>query len=448
MHPALTVAFTSVAVLTVLVDIIYIIVCFKALKKTFHNLSILALFFSDIILAVSSAIFSLLPKHETIGSCLLQLFLSTFGLQSNYCLIFLMCLQKYLVVKSFNFGTLGRFDKNKYIYIGGSMCLVLILSSGGLILIPRKEYIQVCRPTVVYGERFYIFVIVTCLPTTVIMVLLLIMSIIISYRLWKIYFKRKISPIRPMSEHMNMTEHAQSSFETTAQSSTISPNDVSVNPSQSEIISVQDIEIHQFDLNTDNKGGNSATGESSCSPDRRTLNYTHSMNFITTEKKVQCIHGNSPNNDVKPSTSIGNFTTFQMKKTVKNYSTRPISKTNDDSNEDNLGIEMVDLSHNTNVCSTSTHVGNSVNASIRVKTSWEIRAFVTTLIIACQTVILTGPFIASYWTDLVSSSPLTLQARLLFFIPFLFNSLSNPFIYTWRIPEIRQEFGRLLCAHT
>lgn len=100
---AVAVLLTSLSSVTILADITYIIVCFQALKKTFYHLTILALFFSDSTLGISSAIFSSgsVMKHEHVGSCLVQIFLIAFGLQSNYCLIFLLCLQIYLVVRSF-----------------------------------------------------------------------------------------------------------------------------------------------------------------------------------------------------------------------------------------------------------------------------------------------------------------------------------------------------------
>ncbi|XP_076076523.1 uncharacterized protein LOC143047380 [Mytilus galloprovincialis] len=340
---AVTVLFTALAGLTVLVDISYIIVCSKALKKTYHHLMILGLFFSDSILGISSALFSLssIIQHKFIGSCLVQIFLFSFGIQLNYCLIFLLCLQRYFVVSSFNFGKNDRFNRNKFIHIGVAIFLSFIFALFGSILTPKAEYMQVCTGPVVFGDSFYIFVTVIFLPITVIIIVLLIMSIITSFRLWKIYFKGTIAPKQRVREDIIMSDCMQSS------------------------------------------------------------------------KTNQCSH-------------------------ISNSNASEIKEQNEDK-------ENIDLKHysNRNPLTTSTDNSSSFDASRQLKKSWEIRAFLTTIIIAFQTIILTGPFVASFWIEVFSNAPLALQIKLLLFIPNLINSISNPFIYAWRIPEIRQEFKKL-----
>ena len=77
------------------------------------------------------------------------------------------------------------------------------------------------------------------------------------------------------------------------------------------------------------------------------------------------------------------------------------------------------------------------------KVQWELRAFTTNVIIASTTVLLTCPIIASFWYDLFSGSVLIQKIRFIFAVLYLINSVINPFIYAWRLPEIRQEFRRL-----
>lgn len=81
---------------------------------------------------------------------------------------------------------------------------------------------------------------------------------------------------------------------------------------------------------------------------------------------------------------------------------------------------------------------------IQLRKSWEVRAFVTSIVIAVQTILLTGPFISSYWIEIIRGSPLHMQTRSILFLLFVANSLSNPFIFAWRILEIGQEFRKLL----
>lgn len=79
--------------------------------------------------------------------------------------------------------------------------------------------------------------------------------------------------------------------------------------------------------------------------------------------------------------------------------------------------------------------------------SWEKRAFVTSLIIAATTICLTFPFVFSFWLDFIHGTRYTSQkTRLFLFIPLILNSLINPFIYAWRIPEIKQTIKKCLCC--
>ncbi|CAC5392773.1 unnamed protein product [Mytilus coruscus] len=76
--------------------------------------------------------------------------------------------------------------------------------------------------------------------------------------------------------------------------------------------------------------------------------------------------------------------------------------------------------------------------------TWEKRAFITTIIIAVTTIFLTGPFIFSFWLDFFYGTRFTSQkTRLLLFVPLVLNSIINPFIYAWRIPEIKQRIKKI-----
>ncbi|XP_063447342.1 uncharacterized protein LOC134726870 [Mytilus trossulus] len=443
-----TVVLTALAGLTVLVDISYIIVCFKALKKTFHNLMILAILFSDSILGISSALFSLssVIQHKFIGSCLVQIFLFSFGIQLNYCLVFLLCLQRFFVVKSFNFGTNARFDRNKFIHIGVAILLSFIFALLGLILTPKAEYMQVCTSRFVFGDSYYIYVLIIYMPITVIIIVLSIMSTITGFRLWKIYFKRTIAPIQGIREDVIFSDRMQSSCSKTNQCSNISHSNAFGNKIQDEDkdTEILDIEIKIVTSNTEVNGEGSEVRKpckmnSSQSCNVLSCPYCHNSTMMNIKK-----HSYSSTDDNKISANQDNKNMFQVRKTVQRKSERSSSKKNKFPHMEN-SKEIVDLKHyrNINPFTTSTDEGRSFDASRRLKKSWEIRAFLTTIIVAFQTIILTGPFVASFWIEAFSNAPLTLQFRLLLFIPFLINCISNPFIYAWRIPEIRHEFKKL-----
>ncbi|CAC5404730.1 ADORA2A [Mytilus coruscus] len=433
-----TIVFTTLAALTVVVDISYIVVSFKALKKTFYNLTILALFFSDITLGITSALFSLAPliKYKTVGPCLLQIFIASFGVQSNYCLIFLLCLQRYLVVKSFNFGTSDKFDKNKFLFIGVAMFIVLTLSLSGSILPPRAEFIHICRPPIVYGDSLYIFVVVILLPVTIIIFLLLTLSMLTSFRLWKLHFKGKIAPLQVLSEGNKITDCMHSNILTTKQGSQKAPCDNRQGEDKVEVISIQNIKMHHVELNANDSSEKEKSSRIMCSEDHHVLNCLHCTTTKATEKQSQFDNTYSFDKRVTPNC---------MSKVQETLHRNSDAEKNGSIPKENRKIETTDLTRKTNTCTTSSDVENSAAPTCHTQMikTWEIRAVLTTIIIAFQTIALTGPFVASYWIEIFSNVELTLQTRLLLLVPFLINSFSNPFIYAWRIPEIRHEFRRL-----
>ena len=75
--------------------------------------------------------------------------------------------------------------------------------------------------------------------------------------------------------------------------------------------------------------------------------------------------------------------------------------------------------------------------------AWEFRAFVTSIIVAVTTILLNGPFLVSFWIDYYTGTLLPQQVRFMLTIPLVLNSILNPFIYAWRIPEIKEQFRKL-----
>ncbi|VDI39871.1 Hypothetical predicted protein [Mytilus galloprovincialis] len=277
------------------------------------------------------------------------------------------------------------------------------------------------------------------------------MSIITSFRLWKIYFKGAIAPIQRIRDGTIISDRMQSSFSKTNQCSHKSHSYASDNKIQDEYkesdIEISDIEIQIVTSNTEVNGDRSGirkprkmNSSQSCND----LSCTHCTNSTMTDNKK---HSYSSTDDNKISANQGKKNSFQVRKTVSKKSESSSSKENNFTHKE-TSKEMVDLKHykNRNPFTISTNhanEGRSFDASKQLKKSWEIRAFLTTIIIAFQTITLTGPFVASFWIEAFSNAPLTIQFRLLLFIPYLINCISNPFIYAWRIPEIRHEFKKL-----
>lgn len=74
------------------------------------------------------------------------------------------------------------------------------------------------------------------------------------------------------------------------------------------------------------------------------------------------------------------------------------------------------------------------------KKSWEIRAFFSCLIIAAETVILTGPIVFLYWIDILNTKPTDVQVKIILSFPYLLAGVINLFVYSWRFEEVRKTF--------
>ena len=74
-----------------------------------------------------------------------------------------------------------------------------------------------------------------------------------------------------------------------------------------------------------------------------------------------------------------------------------------------------------------------------------MRAFGTSVIVATMTLLLKGPMMMVFWFDAFADAASSQQTRFLLFILYIGNTFIDPFIYAWRIPEIRQQF-RNLCG--
>ncbi|CAG2198827.1 unnamed protein product [Mytilus edulis] len=164
------------------------------------------------------------------------------------------------------------------------MFTVLILSLSGSILSPRAEFKHICRPPFVYVDSLYIFIII--LPVTITSVLLLTLSILTSFRIWKLYFKGTIAPFRVFVTKEQGTQKALC--------------DNRQGDDKVEAISIQDIKIHRVQFNAND----SSEKEISCrilwGKDHDVFNCLHGMTSQTTKKQSQFDNTYSFNQGVTP----------------------------------------------------------------------------------------------------------------------------------------------------
>lgn len=197
MHSAsrdsLSIVWMSMGIGIAIGNILCIAVCRKALKKTFHRLVVMALCFSNIFTISGSSVIvftSFFEFHNT-GACIFHFLLTCFGIVLNYSLIFLLCLQRYLTVKSFNFGTVERFDYKKYQWIGGTIVIVFLYTLSCVLFIPREKELSACSRHALYGNNVGTFVVFMFGPVAILIIAVLCISILTSYKIRTIYYTRR-----------------------------------------------------------------------------------------------------------------------------------------------------------------------------------------------------------------------------------------------------------------
>ncbi|XP_063443287.1 uncharacterized protein LOC134723658 [Mytilus trossulus] len=526
-NPSLRLLYAVLAGIVALVNIIYIIVCFKVLRQRFLLLAVMGLCFSDAILGVAAMIFSASPVLEiTTGIkeiCWLQLFLLNFGLCLNYGFIFLICLQRYLTIRSYNYGTVAHFDKKKYVYVCGMIILVFLITFGVSILSPKEDLDQLtyCTAPNLYGKGYVYFVAVGLGPPVILTFLVVLLSSFSSIHLWRIYFKnRKTKPILETFTNRNTTfteqskrsEHEQdlpgqttSSIEQDLPGQTTSSIEQDLPGQTTSSISWSNKQdklcIKHLESKSQNEDNRKIhiqpqNDEDTCKTNTKVIQTvaaidTWTVNSVShkddkaihSDRKKRSIQIENKNMNTQMQTGIfvpvnndqqqqSIFDIFEQNEradntddTLRNDDLIQVqneiisimddcndqSTTNEQPKNENIlncqnKTEMDDtqriVQHQTNITKTMERMGDYKRFQLRK--SWEVRAFVTSIVIAIQTILLTGPFISSFWIEIIHGSTLPLQTRFILSLLFLTNSLSNPLIYAWRIPEIRREFRNLL----
>ncbi|CAG2224170.1 MC2R [Mytilus edulis] len=78
------------------------------------------------------------------------------------------------------------------------------------------------------------------------------------------------------------------------------------------------------------------------------------------------------------------------------------------------------------------------------KKAWEIRAFSTSVITVVSAIIFTGPFLVSYWMEILTDTVVARQTHVVLFYIHMLNLFVDPFIYVWRIPEIKEQLKKII----
>ncbi|CAG2209403.1 unnamed protein product [Mytilus edulis] len=121
---------------------------------------------------------------------------------------------------------------------------------------------------------------------------------------------------------------------------------------------------------------------------------------------------NSFMDDQNDQSSTGESKTdlFQVDQTAMNSSTN--------NQNDQFTTDIFNCRHNNK--SDERQMRRGLKQKFIFKRSWEVRAFVTSIVIAVQTIILTGPFISSFLIEIINGNMLSVTTRFtLFFLSYM-----------------------------
>ena len=346
----------------------------------------------DSILSLSLTWFSLVKMSDwsatNVGMCLFQTFAVCYGLVFTYSIVFLVCYERYLVVKNYNFGVQNFFERFKVVIIGGTLSFGFIFTIETVMFVPHQKTIANCTVPLLYGKHFAFFIQFIAGGLTLIMVGIVFYSIRTSILIWKLFF------------------------------------------------TTQNIDIYHQPLEFNSK----LNGSTACVDDSEETCYC--KNCILEDKVKISYETESENNETNIAKDFN--TQIAIKKKDQNITGILRSESNElrkqirqlvtQWKKERVGDDAERLA-----------VNNSLSSRRKLKPdAWEKRALLTSIIIAMSTIFLTFPFILSFWLDYIYGERFTSQkARLFLFIPLILNSIINPSIYAWRIPEIKQAIKKI-----
>ena len=411
---------STVAVVAVFLNITFFFICFKKLRMKLHTLLILVFHMSDVFLGIGSIWFTLsllVPSMRiNVRSYLFAISAMMFGLISKYSILFMISLERFLIIKFYNFGMRHTFDKFKIHLIIGIMSFAF-LGSVGPSFTPHTNTIDASiDPHNMYVKSYPIFVLVFMAILTLLFLLIVTTTSISAYYIWKIFFKssNKIVPLTlenvrnfsvqtaPPDTFVNVPGPSNSHQ---MRISTVIPfcriervdhdhaETVFVNPIKDE----NRINSHDFDGVEDLQGNDSDEEQNVDYNESEIKQLEIDVNHVVMEEIQR------ESKELK----------FQRKWTKQHKILKPRS--------------------------------SLPNLQVKIETDkyWEIRAFNTSVLVACTTFLLTGPFFTHFWIAYFLDIKVPMETRFILLTLYTINSLIDPFVYAWRIPEMREQFKKL-----
>lgn len=351
--------------------------------------------------------------RTNVAACLFQTFATSYGLVSTYSIILLICLERYAVVKSMNFVIGQTLDRFKYLAIGGTLAVGFMFTLETILFTRSERTISTCSVPNLYGDQYSFFVDLMIGVLTGIMILIIAVSVRTSYNIWKLFFGNN----KIYSYDMDISTSMDSKLASQNQQT----------PFKSERTNTHNVIQNTDDrlIENDNKLTNSSA-ESTPSKNVDSIQSTSGISHNSAPRDLSCKRTKNKTSDASIITEKSDNLVHQLERRKSNIQ------------------QLINHLKNERINSMIKYkpVCNSKQKPFKFN-AWEFRAFATSIIIALTTLLFTGPFLVSYWIDVYTGTLLPQQKRFWLILPLVMNSILNPFIYAWRIPEIRKQFRKL-----
>lgn len=364
---------------------------------------------------MSAALFGISPffgfLRENISACVIQMFFIFYGLLVSYSILFLLALHRFVVLRTNNIGIWKkRMEDNRYTIVAGTITVTFLYQVMDSLLVPKVKTIVSCSAPNLYGRHIQVFTGLNIVLITILLISTFLFYLRSSCMIWNLFFVRSVAPLEEGNERQEC--------------------------SMANMSNLTLFSISTKNRNTNGNVGNMCSASKWCGSTGNgeltvvDFNPWQEKQYISRAFKKESFHKHDMNNaacqDNKSEMSVVDFDT-----STEVVSGHPVT---------NMGIELQDVRVD---CGAMHGDQRQCEDSQRSYNSWEIRAFFTCVIIAFQTIVLTGPLIGGFWVDIVTGKPVSLQIKFILSCLYMINSLTNFFIYGWRIPEIREELKRI-----
>lgn len=391
------------AFLAFVINVLFVMVGIKSLRKTFHNLLVLLLCANDGLIGFSFVLFTVMKivqfEKNSFMSCFILIMVFSYGFCTSYIIIFLICFARFMTIRSLNYSVMYKLERYKYQILIGAHVTTLVASVviNVSFMAPPFVKIQTCTPSNLFKENYRMFIIIMWVPISLMVILLIFMYILSSYWIWKV-FLRADRKNRPMMMHSRKRVTQEMRYPKPDQNGT----------------SVSQYRNTKRDIRRLQSPG-SYVNENSCgSP-------------IT---KVTFLNDTRQKTDMAQGKVRVESPTVRWQSPACFQATECIENNDEDFNSCHHGRSNADRVY---------------NRSLKGE-SWEVRAFKTNLLIASTTIFLTGPFVYTLLYDLFANEVMLTKNRHAVFVLSGLNYILDPFIYAYRVPEIREKITQKFCG--